>query len=341
MNKNHITYEVILSNSNVLKEVEIYFDNDLKESLKINGGNFFYLSKETNDTTNLNFFDFCEELSNDSNCLREMALRRYKEMNIIFNDNNDFTKEKERLDFLNLFQEDDNEKATTLISKYFEIFETDRIVKKKWEDFVKYFDLNKIIPTVENVVKKGKTTLLHDGDKNYLDILNGNNSDTDISGFKKIIEKNSLFAQKHYKCSNSKEIIAIVISNIFESNPNAVIKKCRNCEKLFIPNKANTVCCARKSLDSRYKNKNCGEVYRAESKKEPAKKLYKDIYDMLYKRKERSKDYFRDEENKQLQSNFMKKAAKLRRQIKIGTITKDDYIKWLEEFKKTGVILDD
>lgn len=341
MNKNHITYEVILSSSNVLKEVEIYFDNDLKESLKINGGNFFYLSKETNDTTNLNFFDFCEELSNDSNYLKEMAIRRYKEMNTIFNDNTDFTKEKERLDFINLFQEDDNEKATTLISKYFEIFETDRIVKKKWEDFVKYFDLNKIIPTVENVVKKGKTTLLHDGDKNYLDLLNGNNSDTDISGFKKIIEKNSLFAQKHYKCSNSKEIIAIVISNIFESNPNVVIKKCRNCKKLFIPNKANTVCCTRKSLNSKYKNKNCDEVYRAETKKETAKKLYKDIYDMLYRRKERSKDYAHDKEKERILKAFVSKGTKLKKQVKMGTITKEEYLNWLNIVKETGVIPND
>lgn len=341
MNKNHITYEVILSNNKVLKEVEIYFDNDLKESLKINGGNFFYLSKETNDTTNLNFFDFCEELSNDSNYLKKMALRRYKEINTIFNDNADFAKEKERLDFINLFQEENTEKATTLISKYFKIFETDRINKKKWEDFVKYFDLNKIIPNVENVIKDGKNTLLHDGDKNYLDLLNDENSDIDISGFKKVIEKNSIFAQKHYKCSNSKEIIAIVINNIFESNPNAVIKKCRNCEKLFIPNKANTVCCTRKSLDSKYKNRDCGEVYKIEKKKEPSKKNYKDIYDMLRNRTKRSKNYSKDEENKQLQNNFMKKAAKLRKQVKIGTITKEDYIEWLKEFKKTGVISND
>lgn len=341
MNKKPLIYEVILRCNNIVKEVEIYFDNKENEALRITGGNFFYVSKETNNTTNLNFFDFCEELSNDLNHLKTIAFRRYKEMNLIFDDNTNFKQEKERLDFVNLFQEEESEKATTLISKYFEIFKTDRINKNNWEDFVKYFDLNKIIPSVENIIKDGKNTLLHDGNKNYLDLLNGENKTTDISGFKKIIEKSNLFSQKNYKCSNSKEIIAIVISNIFEVNPNAVIKKCRNCNKLFIPNKADTICCTRKGLNPKHKNKNCGEVYKAEKKKEPSKKLYKDIYDMLYKRKERSKDYAQDEEKEKTLKTFISKAEKFKKQIKIGTITRDDYINWLTKIKETGVIPND
>lgn len=341
MNKNHISYEVILRHNNAIKEIEIYFDNNLNENLRINGGNFFYVSKETNDTTNLNFFDFCEELSNDSNYLKKIAFRRYKELNLIFDENNNFKKEKERLNFINLFQEEESEKATTLISKYFEIFKTDRINKKNWEDFIKYFDLNKITPVVENIIKDGKKTILHDGNKNYLDLLNNENCNIEIGGFKKVIEKSDLFSQKHYKCSNSKEIIAVLISNLFEVKHNAVLKRCRNCEKLFIPDKADTICCTRKSSDVKYKNKTCGEIHKAELKKDPCKKLYKDLFDMLTKRIERSKDESKDKEKIALKKAFMDKARDKKRKVKIGAITKNDYFKWLTEFKETGVIPND
>ncbi len=341
MNKNHLMYEVILRHNNTIDEIKIYFDNNLNESLRVTGGNFFYVSKETNDTTNLNLFDFCETLSNDSNYLKKIAFKSYKAINSTFGDNTNFAEEKKRLDFINLFQEDEAEKATILISKYFEIFKTDRINKKNWEDFAKYFDLNIIKPIVENVIKDGKDTILHDGSKNYLDLLNGKIIISDISGFKKIIEKSNLLSEKHYDCSNSKEIIAIVISNIFEANPNIVIKKCRNCGRLFIPNKADTICCTRKSLDPKYKNKNCREIYKAEAKKEQSKKLYKDIYDMLYKRKERSKDYTKDKEKEKILETFISKAAKFKKQVKIGTITRVDYINWLTKIKETGVIPND
>jgi hypothetical protein len=341
MNKNHMNYEVILRYNNIKKEVEIYFDNNLNDTLRIIGGNFFYISKETNDTTNLSFFDFCEELSNDSNYLKKIAFRRYKELNLIFGDNINFKKEKERLDFINLFQEEESERANTLISKYFEIFKTDRINKNNWEDFIKYFDLNKITPIVDNVIKDGKKTILHDGNKNYLDLLNNKNSNIDISGFKKIIEKSDLFSQKHYNCSNSKEIITILISNLFESKPNAVVKRCRNCQKLFIPNKADTICCTRKSSDVKYKNKTCGEIYKIELKKEPCKKLYKDIYDMQTKRIIRCKNSSKDDEKKAFLKAFMDKARVKKRKVKSGAITKDEYFKWLKEIKETGVIPND
>jgi hypothetical protein len=346
MNNNNLTYTLIINGNNVINEVQLYFNNGADTSRKISGGNFFYTKKETIDTTDLSIFDFCENISRDINYLKDIAYRRFIELEDFLNSEENTTHinkiEKERINKIILFQEEKIEKASVLINLYFKMFKTDKITKTNWEDFSKYFDLNLIAPNIKNIVTINGKTSEHDGFENYSRFINNEEQNKQISGFKRNIEKNNFKARKKYLCHNSKEIISIIIDNIFVVKPNCIIKKCTNCHKLYIPERGNSNGCSR--ISPKDKNKTCMQEIKYQNnlkslKKEPAKKLRKIIYDRHYRRINNSKNEHIEDEI--FLKNFKEKGAFYRKQVDKGIISKDEYIKWLEKVEKTDVIPSD
>ena len=349
MNTTNLTYTIIITNNSIKKEVEISFTNNSKGELSFNGTHHFYISEKPEDNNNLNFFDFCAGISNDINFLKKISLQSSNELDYFFgekniNINDEYKKEEKRLESLQLIQESDYEKASILIDNYFKIFNKDRIEKNDWDNFVKYFDLNKKIPIVKNVIEIEKESIEHDGDKNYLYFLKNNNIGIDLKQYRKKLNNSDLKAQKNYECHNSKELFAIIISALFDTYPNKVIKKCKLCGKLFIPYRSDTYCCTRKVLG--YSGKNCRDVYEIVSKLERNKEddciaLRKKIYDKSLNKILTAKSDEYEKNERMFLDKFMRTAANIRKKIKTGEKDRNDYLIWLTAVDETGVIPND
>ena len=274
MNKKDTSYTVITSDNSIGNELEIIFTIYSKNKLVQKGSHFFYIGEKPMDYNHINFFDFCCGISNDTNYLKDIALKRSNESDFFFGEKSinikeEYDKEKDRLSLINLVQENDFEKATILIDNYFKIFNKDRIEKKDWEDFVKYFSLNKIAPIINNVIEIGNDAIEHDGERNYKDFLENEHINIDIKKYRKELNRSDLKAKKIYECNNSKELFSVVVNSLFVNHPNKVIKKCKLCGKLFIPDRSDTLCCTRKS--EKYENKSCQDAYEILSKIERRK----------------------------------------------------------------------
>lgn len=350
MNKNNLTFTVITQKNKIREEIKIYFNNNSNDQNHINGGDFFYTSNVLEYDNAINVFDFLENISKDINILKDVSYNFFKNMLMPedFNTYEEFKvaldNEKSRLKNINLFQEEKHEKASTLINLYFKFYDTDKFEKVKWEDFVMYFGLNVKPSKIENVIKEDGNFILHDGHKNYLDLIVENDIDKEIDGFRKLLKHSGLTSQNYYECNSTKEILSILITSLFEAKPNIVIKKCKNCKKLFIPDRSDKDCCKRIVEDSN--NKTCVTFYKEEDKKrrrtdDPRNKLYKDIYDGLLRKKNNSKSFKKDKEIDG-KINHLKKANRdFKKKIRNGKKTIDDRFEWLEKIKRTGVITDD
>lgn len=235
------------------------------------------------------------------------------------------------MDDLIIQEESDNEKATTLISSYFKIFKTDEINKKNWISFVRMFDLNKQSLLLENYLKDDTSEYyLNNGQEKY--DLYINSKDVDVKSVRRAKEGFTIY---NYLCLNSKDIICATINKIFEEKPNAIIKKCTLCGKLFVPKKSDTKYCNRENIE--FKNKTCKEVSEAISKKkynekDPLLYLRRKVYNKL----DRTNIQSPSDVNKAEIDKFWLQDKEITNQYKLGIIHSDEYKKWLLSFYKTG-----
>lgn len=118
------------------------------------------------------------------------------------------------------------------------------------------------------------------------------------------------------------------------------LKKCAHCGKYFVSiKKSDEKYCVRSS--PKYPHLNCKDAakYIRQLEREHANesnKAYKSIYNMKYaKVKSAKNDILRESYENDLQ-NFMAEAAKWKNRVKSGSIAEDEYIMWLNTFKKRG-----
>lgn len=300
-------------------------------------------------------FDFCFRVSNDSSFLAPYIkdkfentapakyLDRCKNNRTIKDDydlnNPDEFKEASEdlkvfiayitLEDLVIKEELDIEKATRLISSYFDIFNTDEITKDNWSIFVRMFDLNKQPLLLENYLRNNqKDITLNNGQEKYESYING--KDINIPDIK--YNKNG-FTINNYSCDNSKEVISTVINNIFSNKPNGVIKKCKLCGKLFLPKKSDTKYCNRKN--QQYKNKTCKEVSDALNKKkynEQDQLLY--LRRKVYNKLDRTNVQTPCDKNQKEIDKFWKEDKIITKKYKLNLITASKYEQWLLSFYK-------
>ena len=235
------------------------------------------------------------------------------------------------LDELIIQEETDFEKGTELLSSYFQIFKTNEIIKKNWLSFVRMFDLNKQSLFSENYLKDEQNMpYLNNGLEKYISYM-----DSKIIDVSNVRKAKDGFTVYNYLCLNSKDILCTVINKIFESKPNAIIKKCALCGKIFLPKKSDTKYCNRENLE--FKNKSCKEVSEAISKKkynekDPLLYLRRKVYNKL----DRTNIQSPCEENQEEINKFWLQDKELTNQYKLGLILAKDYEKWLLSFYKTS-----
>lgn len=140
-----------------------------------------------------------------------------------------------------------------------------------------------------------------------------------IKGFTRDIIEQLCVAELHYLTTNG-----------------YTIKRCENCGKLFIPQKADEKYCIRRSKE--YPNMNCKQAAKykkqllRESNNESAR-IYHSIYTMLAKRCKDASPSSQSQAQKTL-LNFADDAKEWKNRIKINPEIESEYIDWLNSFKK-------
>lgn len=115
-----------------------------------------------------------------------------------------------------------------------------------------------------------------------------------------------------------------------------IVKRCENCGKLFVPNKADEKYCIRASV--KWPEKNCKQSVKyekqlARERGSDAKKIYHSISTMLSKR---AKDAPLSEREQAISTliNFRNDADEWKKRIKNGAAQESDFVIWLNAFKK-------
>lgn len=114
------------------------------------------------------------------------------------------------------------------------------------------------------------------------------------------------------------------------------IKRCANCGRLFIPKKADEKYCIRRSEE--YQNMNCKQAAKykkqlAREKSNETSKTYHSINTMLARRAKMALPSKQKQEQDVLY-NFRNEAAAWKELIKNNPDAEDDYISWLNSYKK-------
>lgn len=142
-------------------------------------------------------------------------------------------------------------------------------------------------------------------------------------------DKNGTKISNNYSISteNIYTVFYISLYNLVLNN-NAFIRQCKNCHKYFLTSKSNTFYCT----NIYYDNKTCREVGNqlAQKRKEEADPVYNRYRKLLSKKSMnvlRNKDI---DKYKKDYENFKEEANKIKKDIKDGTKTYDDFNKWLD-----------
>lgn len=147
-----------------------------------------------------------------------------------------------------------------------------------------------------------------------------------------MIQENSPFFYFNYECINIDEFMMISFLKLIENN--YCIAKCKNCNKYFIAyNRTDTLYCDR--ISPQDSTKTCKQYGVDKAWWERTKdendwySLYRKVYQSFQMKAKRNpklkkKDF----------DNFRKEANEWKQEVKKGTKTEADFMKWLQEFRK-------
>lgn len=270
-------------------------------------------SKEDNQTIFLESFDdilnICEVIADDSK-----NVTKYFNSNYISKYEDFFVDEKIP------------DKASTLLELIFKNSNVDYINNKNWNTLKLLYNIKTPELETSSIALNGEP-------------VNINTFTSDVSiDYKKL----ELFTEQvngldivfsyRYECNNSKELLIATIDTIFRNKESAVIKRCENCQKLYIPKKLDAKYCDR--ISPQMDDKTCKQAVDSEKKNEalsnPMQKLIKNVDQNLLGiyRNSNSK-----EDRETLQS-FRRQNLLKRKEYLNGSITPDEYEKWLRSFYK-------
>lgn len=218
------------------------------------------------------------------------------------------------------------DKASTLLEFIFKNSNVDYINNRNWNTLKLLYNIKTPELETSSIALNGEpvninTFTVDDSiDYNKLDLVT-----EQVSGL------NIVFSYR-YQCNNSKDLLIATIDTIFRNKESAVIKRCENCQKLYIPKKLDTKYCDRTS--PQMDNKTCKQAVDSEKKNEalnkPMQKLIRNVDQNLLGiyRSSNSK-----EDRKTLQ--FFRRQNLLKyKEYQKGSLTPDDYEKWLRSFYK-------
>lgn len=149
-----------------------------------------------------------------------------------------------------------------------------------------------------------------------------------------MLQQNSPFFYFSYEISNIDDYMTASFLQLIENN--YLILKCENCGKYFIAyNRTNTLYCDRPSPQDY--SKNCKQYGKERKWLERTKdetdwySLYRKVYQTFQKKAIRNPGH---KESKQEFDDFRINANKWKKALKEGTKTQEEFIKWLQNFRK-------
>lgn len=158
-----------------------------------------------------------------------------------------------------------------------------------------------------------------------------------LSNMRSLKEKTDEYLE--YGIYNLDFLFGTLVDILYKSN--AIINKCKNCNKYFIPlNRSDTMYCNRVSIQD--KTKTCGEYVKYQKQLERERnnesgKIYKSIYTMKLNKFNTAKNYESEKLYKHELDLFMDEASNWKSDVKMGIKTEREYIEWLNSFKKRGL----
>jgi hypothetical protein len=259
--------------------------------------------------------EFIDNLSKDNSTIKEKISDFY-----FTNKNIDIDKEIAK------------DKASTILDIYFSMFDVDYINKDNW----KLFSMISNLETPRKLTKYTMNNKIVDNDSILASCIKNNTIDEVkvkqlYNAF--LDDKKSLInISFNYLCNNSKDLMNVIIQNIFDHKSNVVIKRCENCGKLYIPKKLDTKYCDR--ISPQFNDKTCKQamdiIKKNEALNDPIKRLYKNIYNTLYISYSNNKS----KESKKVFNSFVKDSKIKDLEYKKGIISQEDYDNWLRSFYK-------
>lgn len=149
-----------------------------------------------------------------------------------------------------------------------------------------------------------------------------------------MLEKNSPYFYYNYECNTIDDYMTTSFLQLIENN--YLILKCENCGKYFIAyNRANTLYCDR--ISPQNASKTCKQYGKERKWLERTKNttdwysLYRKVYQTFQKKAIRNPEH---KESKQNFDNFRINANEWKKAVKAGTKTEEEFINWLQEFRK-------
>ena len=234
------------------------------------------------------------------------------------------------------FNEHKKEKAHLLLDFYFSYFNNDYIDFNSWNYFVSTFNVenprNKNFYSFESPDNKNKDV----DPKQLLDECIGDSSinKSEIEKVSKLLlnkDNEYIHITTDYFCETTTDIFVATVSDLFKNKPNAVIKKCQNCGKLFIPKKRDAMYCEK--ISPQYDNKTCKQamdvIKKNEALNDPIKRLHKNVYNTLY-----TSSANNSKENEKILKSFIKQNKVKQSKYDKGLITTEEYASWLRSFYK-------
>lgn len=284
-------------------------------SINIDGNEDFNDAPELFFNSIEDILEFIDNLSKDNSTIKE------KISNIYFRNKN-----------IDIDKEIVKDKSSTILDMYFSMFDVDYINKDNW----KLFSMISNLETPRKLTKYTMNNKIIDNDGILSSCIKNNTIDR--AKVKQVYnafldDKKSLInISFNYLCNNSKDLMNVIIQNIFDRKSNVVIKRCENCGKLYIPKKLDTKYCDR--ISPQFNDKTCKQamdiIKKSEALNDPIKRLYKNIYNTLYISYSNNKN----KESKKLFNDFVRDSKIKDLEYKKGIISQEDYDNWLRSFYK-------
>ena len=255
---------------------------------------------------------------------------------------NEFATRDDLLQYLyevdkNQFNEHKDGRANLFLDFYFSYFNIDFINQNNWNSFVSTFNIetprNKDFYNFESSDDKNKDIEPAELLKNC--IKDSGINQKKVNNISKLLlnENNEyIHITTDYFCDTTTDMLVAAINDLFKKKPKAIIKKCENCGKLFVPKHTIAKYCDR--ISPQFENRTCKEamdvIKKEEALNDPTKLLYKNIYDTLYSSYKNKKT----KENKKILDTFRKENIIMKAKYKTKEIPQKKYIEWLKSHYK-------
>lgn len=280
----------------------------------------------------MEFYELSEKLENFKTALKE------------FPSCTEIITQKNPNDFIPFFRDTANRFIPTIMD-WLSLILFDEI----YNPILKYENKKTFSEIIDNIINDLKK--LSNMSEHILQILSSTNiSDEDYKVLASIFRNQEMKVRFEINEISHKTDMLFLVEDVYSfialeahtlQKFNYTIKECRHCCKFFIPDKSDTLTCDR--ISPQYPEKTCKEAAKhikrlKRENNDEMLKQHKIVYNMKLAKYNNAKDSGNKKLEKQLYddlyNNFIPTSSKFRKDVKNGTKSKEEYLKWLNGFKK-------